>query len=119
MSSTSSGLTSISPWTASRINFLLPIPCISRPGLASHRKGTAKEYLCRAGGKPGILSFMAVDAITHMFYDFEIEPLSQGSPEEVHLVKIMSVDGRRFTYEVRGGLTEEAVVYLKSLIDAV
>jgi hypothetical protein len=62
---------------------------------------------------------MAVHSITHTFYDFEIEPVGQGSPEEVHLVKILSVDGRRFTYEVRGGLSEEVVVYVKSLIDAV
>jgi len=61
---------------------------------------------------------MGIDSITHTFYDFEIEPVA-GSPEEVHLVKVLSVDGRRFTYEVRGGLTEDVVVYIKSMIDAV
>lgn len=56
-------------------------------------------------------------AITHTFYDFEIEKVD--GPDEVHLVKILSIDGRRFTYELRAELTEEAVAYIKSLIDAV
>src|SRR5207244_3462805 len=49
---------------------------------------------------------MAFESITHTFFDIEIERLN--SPEEVHLVKILSIDGRRFTYEVRAPLTEEA-----------
>jgi hypothetical protein len=58
--------------------------------------------------------------ITYPFYDFEIESLDPaGSPNEIHLVKILSIDGRRFTYEVHGELTEEAVNYIKWLIDAV
>ena len=58
--------------------------------------------------------------ITYPFYDFEIERLDPaGSPNEIHLVKILSIDGRRFTYEVHGELTEEAVNYIKWLIDAV
>ncbi len=64
-------------------------------------------------GLPG----MAFESITHTFFDIEIERLN--SPEEVHLVKILSIDGRRFTYEVRAPLTVEAVAYIKSLIDAV
>ncbi|PYS36197.1 MAG: hypothetical protein DMG14_25180, partial [Acidobacteria bacterium] len=47
----------------------------------------------------------------------EIERVN--SPAEIYLVKILCVDGRRFTYEVRAELTEEAVAYIKSLIDAV
>ena len=64
---------------------------------------------------------MAVQSISHTFFDFEIEEVCSGnsSQGEVHLVKVLAVDGRRFTYEVRGPLTEEAVVYVKSLIDAV
>ena len=75
---------------------------------------------------------MANSSISHIFYDIEIEPVkpppsgrglperpSEGSPEEIHLVKILSVDGRRFTYEVHAALTDDAVNYLKSLIDAV
>ena len=63
---------------------------------------------------------MTIQSITHTFFDFEIEPVAvEGSPDEVHLVKVLSVDGRRFTYEVHGGLTEETVAYIKSLIDAV
>jgi hypothetical protein len=58
---------------------------------------------------------MAIESISHTFYDFEIER----QPNEVCLVKVLAVDGRRFTYELRGELTEEAVTYIKSLIDAV
>ena len=60
---------------------------------------------------------MPIESITHTFYDFEIERV--GSPDEIHLVKVLAVDGRRFTYELRAALTDEAVVYIKSLIDAV
>jgi hypothetical protein len=60
---------------------------------------------------------MSIHTITHTFFDIEVEPLS--SPEETHLVKILSVDGRRFTYELRAPLTEDAINYIKSLLDAV
>ena len=60
---------------------------------------------------------MPIESITHTFYDFEIERL--GSPNEICLVKVLAVDGRRFTYELRAALTDEAVAYIKSLIDAV
>src|SRR5262249_31705132 len=67
---------------------------------------------------------MAISSISYTFYDFEIERLkanfgAEGSPDEIHLVKILSIDGRRFTYEVRGELTEDAVAYIKHLIDSV
>jgi hypothetical protein len=67
---------------------------------------------------------MAISSISYTFYDFEIERLkpnfgTEGSPDEIYLVKILSIDGRRFTYEVRGELTEDAVAYIKSLIDSV
>ena len=60
---------------------------------------------------------MPIDSIAHTFYDFEIEIVD--SPDEIYLVKILAVDGRRFTYELRAALTEEAVTYIKSLVDAV
>jgi hypothetical protein len=60
---------------------------------------------------------MAVQSISHTFYDFEIERVDP--PGELYLVKILSVDGRRFTYQVRGDLTEDAVIYIKTLLDAV
>jgi hypothetical protein len=67
---------------------------------------------------PGIIfGSMAIESIEHTFFDIELERLD--SPQEIHLVKILSVDGRRFTYELRGALTEEAVAYIKSLMDAV
>jgi hypothetical protein len=61
---------------------------------------------------------MSNRSISHTFYDFEIEQI-EGSPDEIYLVKILSVDGRRFTYEVHGELSDESVTYIKSLIDAV
>jgi hypothetical protein len=62
---------------------------------------------------------MLIPSISHTFYDFEIEQVTgDNSPDEIYLVKILSVDGRRFTYEVQGALTGEAVTYIKSLIDA-
>ena len=62
---------------------------------------------------------MTARSISHTFFDFEIEGPVEGGSDEVHLVKILSVDGRRFTYEVHGGLTDEAVTYIKSLLDSV
>ena len=55
--------------------------------------------------------------ILHTFFDIEVE--RRDSPDEIHLVKVLAVDGRRFTYELRAPLTEEAVTYIKSLLDAV
>ena len=60
---------------------------------------------------------MPIDSISHPFYDIEVDHLA--TPNEVHLVKILSIDGRRFTYELRAPLTEEAIAYIKSLIDSV
>lgn len=63
---------------------------------------------------------MSVQSISYTFYDFEIEQVARSSGgSEIHLVKVLSVDGRRFTYEVHGDLTEDAVAYIKSLLDAV
>ncbi|HEY2380164.1 MAG TPA: hypothetical protein VGK48_03180 [Terriglobia bacterium] len=59
---------------------------------------------------------MSIHSITHTFFDIELEPVD--SPDESHLVKVLAVDGRRFTYELRAPLTEEAVNYIKSLLDA-
>src|SRR5262245_35270104 len=81
------------------------------------RRRARRKSLCPAARRAYFLS-MGVQSITHTFYDFEIESV-EVSPREVHLVKVLSVDGRRFTYEVRGPLTDEAVTYIKSLIDAV
>jgi hypothetical protein len=62
---------------------------------------------------------MASPSISHTFFDFEIEPAPlESGQEEIHLVKILAIDGRRFTYEVHGALTEEAIRYIKTLIDA-
>ena len=46
-------------------------------------------------GKIFWLPGMAFESITHTFFDIEIERLN--SPEEVHLVKILSIDGRDLT----------------------
>ena len=56
------------------------------------------------------------EPFSHTFFDIEIETVT--TAPEVHLVKILSVSGHRFTYEVRGPLTEDAIIYIKSLLDA-
>jgi len=60
---------------------------------------------------------MAIDSISHTFFDIDVEHADETG--QLHLIKILSIDGRRFTYELRGALTEEAVSYIKSLLDAV
>ena len=60
---------------------------------------------------------MAIDSISHTFFDIDVERVD--GTGDLHLIKILSIDGRRFTYELRAPLTEEAVVYIKSLLDAV
>jgi hypothetical protein len=59
---------------------------------------------------------MTMDSFPHPFYDIEIEHI--GPAAEIHLVKVLSIDGRRFTYELRSDLTEDAIAYIKTLIDA-
>ncbi len=58
---------------------------------------------------------MSVESIQHTFYDIELEHMT--APHRACLIKILSIDGRRFTYELRAELTEDAVTYIKSLID--
>ena len=60
---------------------------------------------------------MASEPIAHPFFHIEVE--SVNPPEEIYLVKILSIDGRRFTYELHAPLREDAVTYIKSLLDAV
>jgi hypothetical protein len=60
---------------------------------------------------------MAIDSIEHTFFDIDVEHV--GDTSELHLIKILSIDGRRFTYELRAPLDEGAVTYIKSLLDAV
>ena len=60
---------------------------------------------------------MAIHAIYHTFFDIDVEHVDETS--ELHLIKILSIDGRRFTYELRAPLSEEAVDYIKGLLDAV
>jgi len=60
---------------------------------------------------------MSIESFEHPFYDIDIETVD--AAHEVRLIKILSIDGRRFTYELHGPLDEAAVVYVKSVIDAV
>ena len=60
---------------------------------------------------------MAIDSIFHTFFDIDVEHVSE--TDDIHLIKILSIDGRRFTYELRAPLNEEAVAYIKNLLDAV
>jgi len=59
---------------------------------------------------------MAIESFEHPFYDIEVEPVT--AEPELYLIKILSIDGRRFTYQLKGALDEEAVAYVKSVIDA-
>jgi hypothetical protein len=52
----------------------------------------------------------------HTFFDIEIETVDAST--EIYLVKILSVSGHRFTYEVHGPLTNDAITYMKGLLDA-
>jgi hypothetical protein len=59
---------------------------------------------------------MAIETFEHPFYDIDIETLDAAN--ELYLIKILSIDGRRFTYQLHGPLDEEAITYIKSVIDA-
>ena len=59
---------------------------------------------------------MPMESFDHPFFDIEIE--TADASVDLHLIKILSIDGRRFTYQFRGELDEEAVQYVKSVIDA-
>ena len=52
----------------------------------------------------------------HTFFDIEVETVD--IPAQINLVKILSVSGHRFTYEVRGPFTDEVITYMKGLMDA-
>ncbi len=55
------------------------------------------------------------EPFSHTFFDIEIETIDASA--EIHLVKVLSVSGHRFTYEVRGAGTEDAISYMKGLMD--
>jgi hypothetical protein len=57
-----------------------------------------------------------VQSFSHPFFDIEIEPAESGG--EKWLVKILSIDGRRFTYALQGPVDQLAVDYMRSLMDA-
>ncbi len=60
---------------------------------------------------------MASESISHPFFHIEVEPVNP--PKEIYFIKILSIDGRRFTYELHAPLREDAILYIKSLLDAV
>jgi len=64
-----------------------------------------------------ILEWMAIESFEHPFYDIEVETLDASA--HLYLVKILSIDGRRFTYQLRGELDGTAIDYIRSVIDAV
>jgi hypothetical protein len=57
-----------------------------------------------------------MDSFEHPFYDIDIETIDAAN--DLRLIKILSIDGRRFTYELHGQLDEAAIQYIKSVIDA-
>jgi len=60
---------------------------------------------------------MPGETISHPFFHIEVEHANP--PEEIYLIKVLSIDGRRFTYELRASFQEDAVTYIKKLLDAV
>jgi len=56
------------------------------------------------------------EPFSHTFFDIEIETVDASA--EIHLVKILSVAGHRFTYEVHGPLTDDSITYMRGLMDA-
>ena len=61
-------------------------------------------------------NFRVIDSFSHPFFDIDIETIDE--LKNVHLVKILAIDGRRFTYEIRAAVTEDAIIYMKSLLDS-
>ena len=57
-----------------------------------------------------------MQSFSHPFFDIEIE--AENLEKEVWLVKILSIDGRRFTYELHGAVDAIAIDYMKELMDA-
>ena len=56
-----------------------------------------------------------VQPFSHPFFDIEIEPTI--GDEQAYFVKVLSVSGHRFTYELHGPLDQPAIDYMKSLLD--
>ena len=61
-------------------------------------------------------NFRVIDSFSHPFFDIDIETIDEF--KNVHLVKILAIDGRRFTYEIRAAVTEDAIIYMKNLLDS-
>ena len=59
---------------------------------------------------------MQLETFEHPFFHIEIETLDPATDD--HLIKILAVDGRRFTYRFRGRLDDDAVNYVKTILDA-
>ena len=61
-------------------------------------------------------NFSVIDSFSHPFFDIDIETSDES--KNVHLVKILAIDGRRFTYEIRAAVTQDAIIDMKSLLDS-
>ena len=59
---------------------------------------------------------MPVRDLIHRYHDIEIE--AERDPDGPHLVKVLALDGRRFTYRVKTGLDEETVAFIRRMIDS-
>ncbi len=54
-------------------------------------------------------------AIEHPYHHIQLEPIDD--PPDSVLIKILSIDGRRFTFLLHSELTEEAVDFVKHTIE--
>ncbi len=59
---------------------------------------------------------MPIESFEHTFFDIEIETVDEAV--NIQLIKVLAIDGRRFTYQLRGTLDDDAILYIKSVIDA-
>ena len=59
---------------------------------------------------------MPIESFDHTFFDIEVEMLDEAV--NLQLIKILCIDGRRFTYQMKGLLDDHGIAYVKSVIDA-
>src|SRR2546425_12621508 len=106
------------------MEYLLAISGRDRMAVSGKGEASILNHISRPDRPPApgfpfcaIINKVTTESISHPFFHIEVEGLN--TPDQIYLIKILSIDGRRFTYELRAALTEEAVKYVKTLLDAV
>src|SRR5438093_5552016 len=106
------------------MEYLLAISGLGRIRVSGKGEASILNHISRPDRPPApgfpfcaIINKVTTESISHPFFHIEVEGLN--TPDQIYLIKILSIDGRRFTYELRAALSEEAVKYVKTLLDAV